>query len=67
MHSTHQFIYTVRVVYKSGYQHDFRVYYFKQTAVGYEWEYVDDDNNPILLGMDNVESIWVVKKEVNHV
>lgn len=56
-------IHTIRVVYKSGYQHDFRVYYFKQTSTGYEWEFVDDYNNPVMLGMDNVESIWTVKKE----
>lgn len=61
------FIYTVRVVYKSGYQHEFRVYYFRQTAIGYVWEYVDADNNPLLLNMDNVESIWIVKKEANRV
>ena len=61
------FIYTARVVYKSGYQHEFRVYYFRQTAIGYVWEYVDADNNPLLLNMDNVESIWIVKKEANRV
>ena len=61
------FIYTVRVVYKSGYQHEFRVYYFRQTAIGYVREYVDADNNPLLLNMDNVESIWIVKKEANRV
>lgn len=33
-----KFIYTIRVVYKSGYTHEFKVYSFNQTAVGWEWE-----------------------------
>ena len=66
MPEENKFIYTVRVVYKSGYQHEFRVYYFRVTATGYTWEYVDDDNNPVFVGIEDVESIWIVKKEANN-
>jgi len=53
-------IFTIRVVYKSGYTHDFDVYSFKVSGGNYQWEHVDDDNKPIILGADEVAALWQV-------
>lgn len=66
MSKENKFIYTIRIVYKSGYTHEFKVYYFNKTAVGWEWEAVEDFNHPVVLGMDNAESVWCIGKEVRN-
>lgn len=67
MHKENKFIYKIRVVYKSGYTHEFKAYSFSSTGVGWEWESVEDFNRPIYLGMDNAESVWCVGKEAYNV
>ena len=51
-------IFTVRVVYKSGYTHDFDVYNFTIKNGTYSWEAADDSNKPLLLGVDDIAAIW---------
>jgi hypothetical protein len=54
-------IYTVRVVYKSGYVHEFPVYSFEITGgSNYEWESADVNNKPVKLGADDIAAIWQV-------
>ena len=53
-------IFKVRVVYKSGYTHDFEVYNFKIKNGTYEWESVDIHNQPIRIGADEIAAIWQV-------
>lgn len=55
-------VYTVRIVYKSGYVHDFKCLKFSITNGGrtLNWEEADTTNMPILLSLDNIESIWQV-------
>lgn len=53
-------IYTVRVVYKSGYTHDFDVLTFSIDRGVYKWDPVDDNNKPLLLGVDDIAAFWQV-------
>lgn len=53
-------IYTIRVVYKSGYTHEFDVYSFEMDGSGVRWDAVTHQNQPIKIGVDNIESVWQV-------
>jgi hypothetical protein len=56
-------VFTVRVVYKSGYYHDFDVYKLTVKGKTYQWESVDDRNKPIDIatrGADDIESVWQI-------
>jgi hypothetical protein len=59
-------IFTIRVVYKSGYTHDFEVTEFKinQTENGKKmsWVSVSDSNKPVDIAsdLDHIESVWQV-------
>lgn len=53
-------VYTVRLVYKSGYTHDFDVTSFKITGDTCEWVSVSVDNNPLRLGLNDIAAIWQV-------
>ena len=52
-------IFTIRIVYKSGYTHDFDVYDFK-IGSKFSWETVDPNNKPILIGVDDIAAVWQV-------
>jgi len=53
-------IFMIRIVYKSGYTHDFETYNFKIEDGRYSWEPVSIDNHPLLLGADEVAAVWQV-------
>ena len=53
-------IFTVRIVYKSGYTHDFEVTEFNIVRGNYTWQHVCDANKPILLGVDEIAAIYQV-------
>lgn len=54
----------VRVVYKSGYTHDFWATEFTVNAGGrngaYTWTHVEENNKPLLLGADDISAVYVV-------
>jgi len=56
-------VFMIRVVYKSGYTHDFPVYTFTSKNSGYSWESADDKNKPILLGADDIAAVFQVGVE----
>ena len=57
-------VYTIRIVYKSGYTHDFDVYSFEvHMSTGqktYSWEAVSVNNSPVVLGGDDIAAVWQV-------
>ena len=53
-------IFKVRIVYKSGYTHDFEVYSFTVKGNNYTWESVNVDNKPIVLGADEIAAIYQI-------
>lgn len=52
--------YLVEVNYKSGIQKQFWVYKFSINDGEYTWQAVDDSNKPLLMNVDEVESVWQV-------
>jgi hypothetical protein len=53
-------VYTIRIVHKSGYVHEFDAYYFKKTPDGFSWESVSSGNHPTHLDVDSIEAIYQV-------
>ena len=53
-------IFTVRIVYKSGYTHDFEVTKFTIKGGSYFWEHADDTNKPIQLGADEIAAVYQI-------
>jgi hypothetical protein len=54
-------IYTIRVVYKSGYTHDFDVTTFSiENGKFYRWDGGSDQNKPLQLGADDIAAIWQI-------
>lgn len=53
-------VFTIRVVYKSGYTHDFECYSFTTNGSRYSWDCADVNNKPLQLGADDVAAIWQV-------
>lgn len=59
-------IFKVRVVYKSGYTHDFEVTAFEITknATGgisaIHWNPIADRNKPVYIGLDEIVAVWQV-------
>jgi hypothetical protein len=53
-------IYKVRVVYKSGYTHDFECTHFKVTGGRCEWGSYSDRNKPVQLGVDDIAAVWQI-------
>lgn len=53
----------VRIVYKSGYFHDFWCHTFEVKNGDWKWNAVDEKNLPMLLNPDNIESVWRVDIE----
>lgn len=55
----------VRIVYKSGYFHDFWTWAFDASRgkVGIneaKWVHSDDANKPLFINLDEIESVWQV-------
>lgn len=55
-------IITIRVVYKSGYTHDFDVTDFSvnQATLTYTWTAWNPANAPLLIGVDDIAAVWQV-------
>ena len=53
-------VFTVRIVYKSGYTHDFDVYSFTKNGRRYEYEAADSIKRPLELGADEIAAIWQI-------
>lgn len=57
-------IFTIRVVYKSGYFHDFEVLRFKMsetsTSKAMDWDAISDSNMPIVIGIDDIAAVYQV-------
>jgi hypothetical protein len=53
-------IFKVRIVYKSGYTHDFECTKFTLKNGFYSWESCDDKNKPIELGGAEIAAVWQV-------
>lgn len=56
--------YLVRIVYKSGYTHDFWVYEFEVSGGSFRWTTVGGDNTPILIGADDITAVWQLESAV---
>lgn len=50
----------IRIVYKSGYKHDFWTWSFVRTETTMTWDSVDNTNKPLVIGIDDIASIWQV-------
>ena len=51
----------VRVVYKSGYTHDFWCWKFTiKNNSSYSWTNAEDDNKPIQIGADDVAAVYQI-------
>jgi hypothetical protein len=51
-------IYTIRIVYKSGYYHDLDVTEFTITGGKYSWTVANEDRRPLLLGVDEIAAVF---------
>lgn len=55
-------VFTIRIVYKSGYVHDFQAFYFsyqKYPALC-KWQAVDHSNKPLVINSEEIESVWQI-------
>lgn len=50
----------VRVVYKSGYSHDFWCNSFTRKGDTYTWDAVDVDNRPLNIGVDDIAAVYQI-------
>jgi hypothetical protein len=50
----------IRVVYKSGYTHDFWVRSFKTDGTSFTWDSVEANNRPIMLGAEDIAAVWQI-------
>lgn len=48
----------IRIVYKSGYTHDFWVYEFEIDRGNAKWTTIEGGNKPLWLGMDDIAAVW---------
>lgn len=55
-------VFTVRVVYKSGFHQDFKVLSFEIKGGKYSWTNADDKCVPIIMGVDEVSAVWQIGK-----
>lgn len=53
-------VYKVRVVYKSGYIHDFETTQFSLKNGVYSWSNYSDTNKPIELGGGEIAAVWQI-------
>jgi hypothetical protein len=59
---------TVRVIYKSGYAHNFDVYSIKFEDNGRVIRWTPtNDSGPLMLGIDNIEAVYYIKHKYNIV
>lgn len=52
-------VFVVRIVYKSGYTHDFEVTSFSiKNGTSFQWTMTGDTNRPVLIGADEIAAVW---------
>lgn len=56
-----EYKYLVRIVYKSGYTHDFWVYEFEVSGDNFKWTAVEGGSAPLLIGADDIAAVWVLE------
>ncbi len=52
--------YLIEINYKSGIQKQFWVYDFKAKNGTWTWTSVHEDNKPVIMNVDEVESVWQI-------
>lgn len=55
-----QVVFNIRIVYKSGYTHDFEATDFTFSNGTYNWDAVSDQNKPLMLGANEIAAIYQV-------
>lgn len=53
-------VFKVRIVYKSGYTHDFECTDFEVSNSQVQWKSVSERNRPIKIGVDEIAAVWQV-------
>ncbi len=53
-------IFKIRIVYKSGYVHDFEAYEFHVKGGSYTWTNASDKNKPIMLGAEDIAAVYQI-------
>lgn len=53
-------IFRVRIVYKSGYTHDFECTDFEISNSKVTWQSVSERNRPIKIGVDDIAAVWQI-------
>lgn len=56
--------YLVRIVYKSGYTHDFWVYEFEIDRGKFTWAAVKGGSTPLLIGADDIAAVWLLESVI---
>lgn len=59
-------IFTIKVNYKSGISHTFDVTEFSIDGAIWKWTPADEQNKPILMGVENIESVWQIGINENN-
>jgi hypothetical protein len=65
-------IFKVRIVYKSGHVDEFWAKEFEILKGRWSWKAVFDSHRPVMMGVDEIESVWQVdytvvpKNELDH-
>lgn len=55
-----EIVFKVRVVYKSGYTHDFECTDFSISGSKVSWEKAYTKNYPLKIGFDDIAAIWII-------
>lgn len=50
----------IRVVYKSGYTHDFWVRSFNTDGASFTWDSVEVNNRPLMIGAEDIAAVWQI-------
>jgi hypothetical protein len=53
-------VYKVRVVYKSGYTHDFECTDFEMASNQITWSSASESNRPLKIGVDDIAAVWQI-------
>lgn len=53
-------VFTIRIVYKNGYTHDFDVFNFSKEGRRFSYEAADPVKRPLDIGMDDIAAIWQI-------
>lgn len=51
-------VYKVRIVYKSGYTHDFECTEFTISKTEMSWDSANKKHRPLKIGIDDIAAVW---------